>query len=309
MRDELRGEMDNRLQKGREVLNFLNTRSGRCMLNKGKEWEGEKNNLALNDFYLFHISEVTFEEKAPRKEAIENILGTFRGMDGISFIYMIFGDTQGVKFYFGVTRDKSYPKEKLPFSVHDCEQDILTPSMKGNFRGSRIKEVTKEEREKILVRLQTAESVGMLEGVPGVDEQNEDFQGTDRLIDVMMGDDFGFVVIATPHTDEEVDSLEQQLYELSDTLAPLAHYNLQQQKSWSSNHNESLTVADTTQAGNSTQHTDTSSYSNNEGNNKDERRDDSNQIQSSTNNSTNQQYSANKNFNESENKEIGRAHV
>lgn len=296
MRDEIKIEMQNRLQRGREVLSYLNTRSGRYMLNKGKNWVGEKNKLDLSDFHLFHISEVTFEEKAPRKEAMENILGTFRGMDGISFLYMILGDAQGVNFYFGVTWDKSYPKQKLPFSVHDCEKDILVPSMKGNFRGSKIEQVTPDERKSILVRLQNAKSVGMLEGVPGVDEKNEDFQGTDRLIDVMMGDEFGFVVIATPHTDQEVDSLEQQLYELSDTIAPLAHYTLQQQKAWSKSHNKSLTIADSKQTGDSTQHTDTSSFSNNDVHNIDERRDDSNQIQSSTNDSANQQWSVSKNY-------------
>lgn len=290
-------DIETRLKRGRDVLDFLNMPSRRKMLDKNHEWVGTKWNLELDEFYLFHVCEVTFEEKAPRKEAMENILGTFRGMDGISFVYMILGDANGVNFYFGVTWDKSYPENKLPFSIHDLEQDILTPSVKGNFRGSKIEEVSPDDKKKILERLQKARSVGMLEGVPGVDEDNEDFQGTDRLIDVMMGDEFGFVVIATPFTDAESDAVERQLYELSDTIAPLAHYTTQRQKSWANNHSESSSVTDVTGAGNSTQHTDTESYSANDTTNNDERRDDSNQIQSSANNSANEQWSVNKSFN------------
>lgn len=297
--EKILSDMEVRLKRGRDVLDFLNMRSERRMLNKANEWIGTKWNLELDEFYLFHVREVTFEEKAPRKEAMENILGTFRGMDGISFVYMILGDADGVNFYFGVTWDKSYPENKLPFSIHDLEQDILTPSMKGNFRGSKIDEVSPAEKKKILERLQKAHSVGMLEGVPGVDEDNENFQGTDRLIDVMMGDEFGFVVIATPFTDAESDAVERQLYELSDTIAPLAHYTAQRQKSWANNHNESNTITDVTGAGTSTQHTDTESYSESDTTNHDERKDDSNQIQSSANNSANEQWSVNKSFNKS----------
>ena len=295
--EEIMSDMEARLKRGRDVLDFLNMPSRRRMLNKDYEWVGTKWNLELDEFYLFHVCEVTFEEKAPRKEAMENILGTFRGMDGISFVYMILGDANGVNFYFGVTWDKSYPENKLPFSIHDLEQDILTPSMKGNFRGSKIEEVSPNDKKKILERLQKARSIGMLEGVPGVDEDNEDFQGTDRLIDVMMGDEFGFVVIATPFTDAESDAVEKQLYELSDAIAPLAHYTTQRQKSWANNHNKNTTITRVTGVGDSTQHTDTESYSSNDTTNKDERRDDSNQIQSSANNSANEQWSVNKSFN------------
>lgn len=296
--EKILSDMEAQLKRGRDVLNFLNMPSRRRMLNKNHKWVGTKWKLELDEFYLFHVREVTFEEKAPRKEAMENILGTFRGMDGISFVYMILGDKNGVNFYFGVTWDKSYPESKLPFSIHDLEQDILTPSMKGNFRGSKIEEVSPDDKKKILKRLQAAKhSVGMLEGVPGVDEDNEDFQGTDRLIDVMMGDEFGFVVIATPFTDAESDAVERQLYELSDTIAPLAHYTTQRQKSWANNHSENTSITDVTGAGNSTQHTDTESYSTNDTTTNDERRDDSNQIQSSANNSANEQWSVNKSFN------------
>lgn len=295
--EHISAQMDEALACSHEALDALGSREMRSLLKSGKkkDWVGESWTLERDEFYLFRVSEVTFEEKAPRKEAMENILGTFRGMDGISFLYIILGDRTGVKFYFGVARDKSYPEEKLPFSVKDLGRDILLPSMKGNFRGSMIERVEPDDQKSILERLKKAPSVGMLEGVPGVDEENENFQGADRLIDVMLGDEFGFVVIATPHTDEEVDFLEKQLYALSDALSPLMHYSVQRTKNESKSRNESTNITKMEQSGFSTQDTTTESRSENAGNSRDERRDDGNQVQSSSNNSSNRQYSTNRN--------------
>ncbi len=282
---------EQKLQRGREVLRYLNARSNRRLIDKGNEWVGKNLSLALNEVYLFQIEEVTFEEKAPRKEAIENILGTLRGMEGVSFIYLILGDASGVKFYFGAARDKSYPNHKMPFSVHDLEQDILMPSMIGNFRGSKVSEVKLNDKRAILDKIRNAASFGMMEGVPSVDEKNETFQGTDRLIDVMQGDEFGLAVIATPYTDAETDELERNLFELSDALMPVARHTIQRSTGSGKNRNEGRNFSYAKQTGDSAQHSDSESYSENDTTNNDERRDESNQVQASENNSTNEQHS------------------
>lgn len=291
--EDIAVQMDEQLAHARGVLDALGSRGMRSLLKMGKNlsWVGEKQTLERTEFYLFRVNEVTFEEKAPRREAMENILGTLRGMDGISFLYILLGDSADVKFYFGVARDKSYPEEKLPFSVKDLGRDILAPSMKGNFRGSKIEPIEPTEQESILKRLKDAPSVGMLEGVPGVDEENEDFQGTDRLIDVMLGDEFGFVVVAAPHTDDEVDFLEKQLYALSDALSPLAQYSIERTKNQSTSQSESTNLTKMEQAASSTQDTETKSRSENEGSSRDTHHDDGNQVQSSSNHSANKQYS------------------
>ena len=290
-------DFEKKLQRGRAVLNYLNACVNRNLLDKGYEWLNKNFSLELNEIYLFQILEVTFEEKAPRKEAIENILGTLRGMVGISFLYLILGDESGVKFYFGAVRDKCYPENDMPFSVHDLEQDILTPSMKGNFRGSKILEIPPDERKNILDKLKNAPSFGMLEGVPSVDEKNENFQGTDRLIDVMQGDEFGFAVIAKPYTDIETDELEQKLFMLSEALLPVARHTIQRSTSTGKNRNEGKNFSYAKQAGDSTQYSESESYSTSDTTNHDERRDDSNQIQATSSKSTNEQYSTSKNYN------------
>ncbi|MBR1645551.1 MAG: DUF87 domain-containing protein [Selenomonadaceae bacterium] len=286
---------EEKLQRGRNALEYLNNRYRRRLIGRGNKWVDKSSPIELNEFYLFQIHEVTFEEKAPRKEAIENILGTLRGMEGISFIYLILGDATGVKFYFGAALDKSYKKD-LPFSVHDLEQDILTPSMKGNFRGSKISEVNRDDKKNILDKMQRAKSFGILEGVPSVDEKNENFQGTDRLIDVMQGDEFGFAVIAKPYTDAEINDLERRLCELSDLLAPVARHTIQRSSSSGTNRNDGKNFSYAKQAGDSSQHSKSDAYSTNDTTNQDERRDNSNQIQSTAGNSTNEQTTVSKSY-------------
>lgn len=296
MDNKINSEFEIKLRRGRNILRYLNARVNCNLLDKGREWVGKNFQLELNEIYLFQILEVTFEEKAPRKEAIENILGTLRGMAGISFIYLIFGDATGVKFYFGAARDKLYPEDKMPFSVHDLEQDILTPSMKGNFRGSKILEVNRDERKIILDKIKNAASFGMLEGVPSIDDKNENFQGTDRLIDVMQGDEFGFAIIAKPYTDIETDELEQKLFALSDALAAVAHHTIQRSTSSGTNRNDGRNFAYAKQVGDSTQHSNSESYSTNDTTNHDERRDDSNQVQVTDGKSTSEQWSKSKSY-------------
>ncbi|MCK5718154.1 MAG: hypothetical protein KAH77_11750, partial [Thiomargarita sp.] len=50
--------------------------------------------LTLNPLYFefFHIQEITFEDEAPRREALENVLGSLRLRD-VNFIYLIIGKT------------------------------------------------------------------------------------------------------------------------------------------------------------------------------------------------------------------------
>ena len=275
--------------------NFSNVRS----LNKNYQ-------LSPEDFFLYQIHELTFEEKAPRREAMENILGAFRGINRISFIYLIMGNRQGVQFYFGVANDNFYNNRFDQKNFNNLNEtslkigrDILGPSIKGNFRGCRFEEIANEEKKLILQKLQSAKAVGMIEGVPGSDENAEDFQGVDRLIDVMAGDDFGFLVIARPYNDFEINELEKNLFELSDLLAPLAHYTLQRSESEGRNKNHSTNITKSESSGTSTQNNSSDSRTTNESKGNDERVDNSNQSQTFTSESASDESSHNEGYSES----------
>ncbi len=67
----------------------------------------------------------------------------------------------------------------------------------------------------------------MLEGVPGYTKEDEKFQGVDRLADVMIGDKFGFMIIATPASYDDIKEIEKNLYDVYSRLVPLAKESVQ----------------------------------------------------------------------------------
>ena len=193
------------------IENFLNDKSNYYLGNDKQIKITQVGDLDLRDICLYHIEEVTFDEKAPRKEALENVLSSMR-IEGINFIYLIIGDRTGVHFYFGVARDLYVMKEnKKLLSIKDVGDFILEPNIKGNFRGSKIKEVSPEEKYKISKIIDDMNNYALLEGVAGVNEDEEKYQGVDRLVDVMLGDEFGFMIVAKPMSFEELMTIENNL--------------------------------------------------------------------------------------------------
>ena len=181
--------------------------------------------LAEHEFSLYHIKEVTFDDDLPRKEAFENVLNSLN-IEGILFLYLLIGDGESVKFLFGIAKDKRY-KEDLSLDVDDIGESILKPSLEGNFRGSIVKKLDKYERKQVKSDVDAFSKVSKLEGVPSVHEDNEQFQGVDRLVDIMSGDKFCLAVLADPLSLAEVNELEGQLHEIYDKLLPLSKKSIQ----------------------------------------------------------------------------------
>jgi len=191
-----------------------------------KNQENLNNTVAIKpkDIALFHISELTFEEESPRKEALENILSSLQ-FDGVTFIYLLLGNKKGVSFYFGVVKDNHY-KGELGLDVDDIGSLILKPTIEGNFRGSSIVEV--ENKKEILEKISSMKRFARVDGVPSVNEESEDFQGVDRLVDIMAGDEFGLMVISDPLTIDEIQEIENTLYDVYNKLSPLAKESIQE---------------------------------------------------------------------------------
>ena len=66
-----------------------------------------------------------------------------------------------------------------------------------------------------------------IKGVPSVNEENEEFQGVDRLIDVMSGDEFCMAIIADPLALKEITRIENSLHTIYDKLNPLSKQSVQ----------------------------------------------------------------------------------
>lgn len=193
--------------------------------------------IQSNEWYLYRINELVYSEnEGIRRESMENVLATFRGFDDVNIIYMILGSTSEVNFYLGVSTnlytkvDKNNSISKASLDIKDYA-DILEPSIRGNFVGSLIEKVGREEKQLILERMKTAEMSGFIDGIPGFIEQSigekNDFQGVERLADTMVGTEFGLVVIATPCSSHNVINLQNQINILNDLIEPVGKLNLQ----------------------------------------------------------------------------------
>ena len=178
---------------------------------------------------FFKINELTFEEneKNPRREAFENVLGTLR-VEGINFIYLILGNKKGVSFYFGLVKDFK-KNEELDINIKEMGETLLRASIHGNFRGSQISQLSSKENREILRVIKNSKRFGAITGVPGINESDDknSFQGIDRLTDVMLGDEFGLCIVARPVSDIQINALEKHLYNVYDKLSVFSKRNIQ----------------------------------------------------------------------------------
>ena len=191
----------------------------------------------LSNVVLYHIKEVTFEgeEKSPRREAFENVIGMIQN-EGINFIYLILGDKKGVSFYFGLVKESKYDGE-LPMPIDEMGNNLLKSAIRGNFRGSKIEEVSPEEMVEIFDRMQiSSENKNLtrkyanITGTPGINESEDkkSFQGVDRLVDVMQGDDFGLCILAKPLSKRAIKKIEDDLYQIYNSLSTFSKISLQE---------------------------------------------------------------------------------
>lgn len=205
--------------------------------------------VTMDFLALYRIDEVTFEDKAPRKEALENVISSM-SIEGVNFVYIIKGDASGVSFYYGVSKDFSYKGDRS-LEIADIGEKILKPSLQGNFRGSVITDIDQNERKKILVNIDSFAETKILEGVPGINKDDEKFQSVDRVIDVMLGDEFALVIVAKPITGSDISSIQNSMYHLYNSIAPIGKSTVQESTGKSTSSSESTTKGDSVTEGTS----------------------------------------------------------
>ena len=216
-------------------------------------------NISIKDFYLLHITNVCYDEQAPKKEALENVLSSLK-MEGINFVFLIVGQKEKVDFYYGISKDLNCDKE-LDFEIKDIGDHILMPSIQGNFRGSRVQALDNDEKKRILDTLSEMPEAGVIEGVPGANKDDEKYQGIDRLINVMYGDTYCFLVVAKPLDTDAILQIQDNLYKFYDDNAPFAKLNIQTGKGSNIGKSDSSTKGTSNTDGSSGSTTDTTGYS------------------------------------------------
>ncbi|MBQ7650322.1 MAG: hypothetical protein IJS15_05140, partial [Victivallales bacterium] len=182
-----------------------------------------KSKLDPGDIKLFRLEMVTFEKEYPRQEALENVIASMQ-IPGINLIFLILGDKEKVNFYYGVSQNNLF-QEMLAINLGESSEKILKRGIEGNFRGSIVKRVSPIEQNEILKRICDKElRFACLDGVPGVnqDKEKQNYQGIDRLADVMLGEEFGFMIVATPIISSS-DSCNQERNFLEKSLSQAYH--------------------------------------------------------------------------------------
>lgn len=198
--------------------------------------------ITIDDVVFVHIKKITFDDEAPRKEAIENVLSTLR-FPGVNIVYLIKGNKRRVSFYYGIVRNRVVEQKISYFPIDSVGTAILKRCIEGNFRGSEVEAVGEPEAEDILKILKKSPCVSRICGVPGINsDETSNFQGVDRLIDTMLGDEFAFVVTAMNLMQTPISVIENNVCDFYDKLVPLSKVSRQR----------STTVNETSSKGKST---------------------------------------------------------
>lgn len=229
------------MDKDEFILNFIKNPEKYYLEDDKRINIGSNPVINLEDVAFYRIDRITFEDKAPRKEALENVLSAMR-IKGVNFLYLIKGDKKGVSFYYGISRDL-IQKIDLSYSIDELGALILKPGLESNFRGSKITKLNSSEEQQIINTLANMNCIGTLEGVPGINEDNEKYQGVDRMVDVMLGDEFALLVTAKALPPKAVRSFENNIYNFYDRLVPISKKNIQ------TGENSGYTKVDTISAG------------------------------------------------------------
>lgn len=210
----------------------------------------------LSNVVLYHIKEVTFEgeEKSPRREAFENVISMIQN-EGVNFIYLILGDKEKVSFYFGLVKENKYDVE-LPMPIDEMGNNLLKSAIRGNFRGSKIEEVSPEEMFEIFDKMTKStnnrnKKYASVIGTPGINESEDkkSFQGVDRLVDVMQGNEFGLCILAKPLSKKAIKKIEDDLYKIYESLSTFSKISLQEGKNISEGTSRSKSTSDSVSTG------------------------------------------------------------
>ncbi len=209
------------------------------------------------DIILYQVEKITFDDsdEAPRKEALENMLSAVR-MPGVNFLYLIMGSEEGVKFYYGLSRARPDEDGK---NIPDLGKHVLQASLQGNFRGCQVKELEVQEKDAVLSAMRDMKYAARIEGVAGAIKDGEEFQGVDRLVDVMRGRSFCVLIVAESMNQERIASIEKNLQEAYSMLSTYSKYSVQHGQ------NESTSKSSSTNKG--TSQNDSTSKSNTSGEN------------------------------------------
>lgn len=170
--------------------------------------------ITQDQYRLIKISEISESNAKAYRTAMGNVLSILNGSEA-SLVYILSGTAEGVDLYFGVIK-----KEGSNENISDA-LSLLESSINGNFLGASIERVATDSNElENIVKLSSR--FGYAVGVPNLNEESnddEEFQGLERLVNSLSGESWQLVVVAEPNQSDDIEELLDQIYDLSTELS------------------------------------------------------------------------------------------
>ncbi len=181
-----------------------------------------------NDMCFYKVEKLSYDKEYPRREAFENVLNSLDN-ETFNFVYILSGNNLGVEMNIGVVKNHK-PNTKTLSTVN--YGDIIANSFEGNFSGSSLKRLDIDTLDdKFIKQTKYYKSAGIISGIPSINESDSgeqvDFQGIDRLINSMLGQNWRIVVICEPVSKVELIAVRNTLYELYNRLSVYSKATIQ----------------------------------------------------------------------------------
>ncbi len=221
------------------------------------------------EYRLFHIQEISEGPPGAYRLAMANVLSSLCDT-GCAIVYILAGQPDGVSLYIGVSSNGSGA------DLHEAAK-TLGASFEGNFLGARLEYLKNHEADSLLTN---NAHFGLITGIPTLNDKeentdNEEFQGVERLVNSLVGEEWQLVVISDPANDEEIRNTLENIYDLSTALSEHIKYSVQRgenssrqtSQSRGSSYSESTGTSISNTAGTSTTNTRGTSEGQNKGGN------------------------------------------
>lgn len=191
-------------------------------------YPGEDGLNIYDDMCFYRVKKLSYDEEYPRREAFENVLNSLDN-EAFNFIYILSGNNHGVELDIGVVKNHRNNRKTLSTVNYG---EIIENAFEGNFNGSLLKKMENDElQEKIVKQIKKYKCAGIVTGIPSINENESseevDFQGIDRLINSMMGQNWRVIVVCEPVSQSEILKIKDDVYELYNRLSIYSKVSVQ----------------------------------------------------------------------------------
>ena len=204
--------------------------------------------LRSNQYCFYKVVKVSYDEEYPRREAFENVLLSMDN-EAFNFVYILNGSQHGIDLYIGAVQNANENSSVLGSKMSAVRYgENISEAFKGNFNGSELEELKGDKLKAEIIDIPSLyKHAGFITGVPSIDENdgnNYDFQGIDRLINSLMGEEWRIVIVCEPVSKSDIAKIRDDVYELYNRLSVWAKQNIQQSVSEGTNDSVSKNTSD-----------------------------------------------------------------